>query len=437
MRLTQDKKLKPRRLSRKRICLSVFGISQFGEKIRKCLRVILGYIGLFFRRAVFVRLLVFILIVGWIFSGWPQIFNFPPKTQYIQAATLSTLRPIADGTIDSEVVHDAGTAAPFYSHIDDDPDSPNTSDWIASSLNEIAASAFFDVTNMPSDFDTMSTLEIKIDFEAIGFDDDTAVLYAQMYQSDESTTLSDEMQLATQATGSGLVTVSFTNVSAGSKTIWDGARIHFRWTYTKNKGPDNAQLKITATELNGTYVVSSGTLTVDIVDGAGSPVASPSMAMTAVTFSFDYQTASGTFGVSTEKIRVENTTANPQWSLTIAANGGSTAFWDSAGTDYDFNDPTANAGDGGDADGLGGQMTINASGGTLGGTCSATGITKGSSTSFSEGATDSITLLTAGATADTSCYWDFTGISVSQTVPAEQPAASDYSINMTLTVTAL
>ncbi|MBU2459939.1 hypothetical protein KKG44_02355, partial [Patescibacteria group bacterium] len=92
--------------------------------------------------------------------------------------------------------------------------------------------------------------------------------------------------------------------------------------------------------------------------------------------------------------------------------------------------------DGADDDSLGGQMTMNASGGTLGGTCSATDITKGSSASFSEGVTDSITLLTAGVSADTSCYWDLTGISVSQTVPAEQPADS-YSINMTLTVTAL
>ena len=81
-------------------------------------------------------------------------------------------------------------------------------------------------------------------------------------------------------------------------------------------------------------------------------------------------------------------------------------------------------------------MTMYASGGTLGGTCSATDITKGSSASFSEGVTDSITLLTAGASADTSCYWDFTGVSVSQTIPAEQPV-DNYSINMTLTVTAL
>lgn len=426
MRLNQEKKLKSRRLISRILRLLIFNNSQFLKGAKSRWRAVFTFLP---QKHILRRVFIFLLIFAWLFSGWPQI-------QEVHAATLPTLRPTADGTIDAEVVHDAGTAAPFYTHIDDDPDSPTVSDWVANSQNEIAASAFFDVTDTPADFDTMSTLEIKIDFGAIGFVDDTAVLYAQMYQSDESTTLSNEMQLATQATSAGLITVAFTSVTAGSKTVWDGARIHFRWTYTKTKGPDNAQLKITATELNGTYTASAGTLTVDIVDGAGSPVGSPSMAMGAMTFSFDYQTANGTFGVSTEKIRVENTTANPQWNLTIAANGGSTAFWDGVASDYDFNDPTANAVDGADDDSLGGQMTMNASGGTLGGTCSATDITKGSSASFSEGVTDSITLLTAGVSADTSCYWDLTGISVSQTVPAEQPADS-YSINMTLTVTAL
>jgi len=31
--------------------------------------------------------LIFILIVGWVFSGWPQIFNFPPKIQEAYAAS--------------------------------------------------------------------------------------------------------------------------------------------------------------------------------------------------------------------------------------------------------------------------------------------------------------------------------------------------------------
>lgn len=182
----------------------------------------------------------------------------------------------------------------------------------------------------------------------------------------------------------------------------------------------------------------AGTLTVDIVDATGNPVVSPSIAMGAVSFSFPYQTTTGTFGVSTQKIRVENTTSNPQWNLTIAANSGPTAFWDGATSDYDFNDPTPNAGDGADADSLGGQMALNASVGTLTpqSGCTNTGLTLGSSAFYSEGVTDSITMLTAGASAGTSCYWDLTGVSVSQTIPAEQ-SAQNYSINMTLTVTAI
>jgi hypothetical protein len=81
-------------------------------------------------------------------------------------------------------------------------------------------------------------------------------------------------------------------------------------------------------------------------------------------------------------------------------------------------------------------MSLNPSVGTLGGTCTATGVTKGSSSSFSEGVTDSITLLSAGAGADTQCYWDFTGIDISQTIPGEKPTGS-YSLSMTLTATAI
>lgn len=182
---------------------------------------------------------------------------------------------------------------------------------------------------------------------------------------------------------------------------------------------------------------ASGALTVDIVNSSGTTVASPSMAMTSATFSFNYQTATGTFGVATEKIRVQNTTANAQWNLTIAADLGATSFWDGT-SDYDFNDPTANAEDGGDDDSLGGQMTINASGATITpeAGCANTGLTLGSSTALSEGVTNSANLITAGATAETDCYWDLTGVSISQTIPAEQPADS-YTISMTLTATAV
>lgn len=182
---------------------------------------------------------------------------------------------------------------------------------------------------------------------------------------------------------------------------------------------------------------AAGTLTVDIVDAGGIPVGSPTMEMGAEEFSFTYQTATGVFGVTDQKIRVNNTTATREWTLSIAASNGSDALWSNVGETkkYDFNDPTANAEDGSDSpDTVGGQMTINASGATLGGTCSATGITKGSSASFSEDVTDSIPLLTADVSADIGCYWDLTSVSVSQTIPASQ-SIDTYTLNLLLTVT--
>lgn len=187
-----------------------------------------------------------------------------------------------------------------------------------------------------------------------------------------------------------------------------------------------------------TTAASSGSLSVDIVDAGGVPVASPSVSMSPISFSFTDQTATGTFGTSSQKVRVDNGTGTTTWTLSIAADGGPTALWDGAASDYDFNDPTANAADGGDADSVGGRMTIDPSGATITpeGGCTLTNISAGSSSSFSQGVTDSITLASASSGADTGCYWDITDIDISQTIPAEQGAASDYDINMTLSIIA-
>lgn len=181
---------------------------------------------------------------------------------------------------------------------------------------------------------------------------------------------------------------------------------------------------------------AGGSVSADIVDSGGTPVGSPSVTMNSVIVTIGHQSATGIFGQANQKIRVTNNSGNAQWTLSLAADGGATSFWDGTSTDYDFNDSTANAGDGADSDSLGGRMSLNPSVGTLAGTCGTAGVTKWSSASFSEWTIDSVTLLTAWAGADTQCYWDFTGIDISQTIPGEKPTWS-YSINMTLTATAI
>ena len=209
---------------------------------------------------------------------------------------------------------------------------------------------------------------------------------------------------------------------------------------------DSLEISISGDTTGRTYYVATlyadvtytaGSLSVDIVDSTGVSVSSPSISMSEKTFDFSNQNSTGTFGASSQKIRVNNTTGSPSWTLSLAAVGGSTDFWNGS-TDYDYNDPSSNANDGSDSDSLGGQMSLNPSNGTITpqSGCSNTGLSLGSSSSYNEESSiNSITLMSSTASASTNCYWDLTGVSVNQSIPREQPAGS-YSIRMVLTIVA-
>lgn len=63
-------------------------------------------------------------------------------------------------------------------------------------------------------------------------------------------------------------------------------------------------------------------------------------------------------------------------------------------------------------------------------------MTKGASASFTQGAVDSVTIITGAIGSDDIGDWKLSGVALSQTIPAEQAAANDYNINMTLSITA-
>jgi len=180
--------------------------------------------------------------------------------------------------------------------------------------------------------------------------------------------------------------------------------------------------------------ISAGTISADIVNGSYVTVASPTVSMDAVNFSFSAQTATGTLGTISEKIYVQNPDgADNGWTVTIAPTAGVGASWAGTGASFDFNDPT-------DSGETYGQMTIDASVG-VGATgtcnnCSMTGIDLGSSTAFNQGVTDSITLMTGQAGSDDIGDWTLTGVSISQKIPKEKPAIS-YSLPMTITIAAI
>ena len=186
--------------------------------------------------------------------------------------------------------------------------------------------------------------------------------------------------------------------------------------------------KICATAFNGT-------LSADIVDAAGTTVASPAVTLTTAVTSYSCGSATGTLGTSTEMIRVWNLTSTPQWTLTIAASAGPTASWSSGGSTYDFNDAACS--DGADADSVAGRLTVDPSVATVAAstTCTTTGVSKGASASFAEGTLNSLTLMSASASAGIGCKWDMTGAAITQDIPAEQ-AVGTYNLNLTLSIVA-
>jgi len=200
-------------------------------------------------------------------------------------------------------------------------------------------------------------------------------------------------------------------------------------------------LVLAADTSNFQQTITAGTLEVDITDSSYVTVGSPSVTLGSTAFSFSCQTTTGTFGTTSQQIYIVNPDAADNGFTVSLAGSAATAVWDSAGTDFDFNDPTtAGCTDGVDADSVGGQMTVDPSGATLSAgacaSCVTTNVTLGASDSFEQGTTDSITLVTAAAGANDVGDWYVRDIDISQTIPSEQPAAADYDINMTLSIVA-
>ncbi len=184
--------------------------------------------------------------------------------------------------------------------------------------------------------------------------------------------------------------------------------------------------------------ISDGSQSVDIVDASGVTVGSPGVTFGGLTFSFSSQTATGTLGASAQRIRVYNPTADDTWSVTIAATSGTTSVWTSGGNTYDFNDSNSDGTDDADTDSKGGRLTVDPSVGTLAAVspcASTTNVSKGSSNSFKEVATavTSITLLTGASGSTAYCRWDFTGVSLSQVIPAAQVSGT-YTLGFTITI---
>ena len=236
------------------------------------------------------------------------------------------------------------------------------------------------------------------------------------------------------------------NVPVGQDGLWDvslvgnGALANTAYCF---RMVTNSDALLTTYSVYPEIVTSTaGELTVDFVDGSAVSVASPSFIFASIVSPADCSVTTATLGTASQKMRLKNTTDTQSWSVSLAATGGSTALWSSGTPKYDYNDPSgspAGCSAGLDADTYAGQMTINPSVGTVTprsvSACTNTGISKGASAAFNESSLNAISILTAASTANTGCYWDLTGVGVSQRIPGGQQPGS-YSLSLTLTVLA-
>jgi hypothetical protein len=162
-----------------------------------------------------------------------------------------------------------------------------------------------------------------------------------------------------------------------------------------------------ANDADLTQVINAGSLLTDIRDSSRVAVANPSFAMSATNFSFSCQPSTGSIGENTQRLYLDNPdSADNGWTLTMAATSGATTLWQNGGSsqNFDFNDAGGSGcTDGGDVDSRGGQLTVNPTAGTLTAdctSCTTSNITKGSSTAYVQGTTDSVTLLNASSSSD-------------------------------------
>lgn len=97
----------------------------------------------------------------------------------------------------------------------------------------IGPHVFFDLTDLPGDFGNAETAEIVVRTRGVDIGATPLKLFAQIFRSDETTPLSDEVEVASHASSDSFANsspITFTGLNTtADKSVWDAARVRFRW----------------------------------------------------------------------------------------------------------------------------------------------------------------------------------------------------------------
>ena len=150
--------------------------------------------------------------------------------------------------------------------------------------NNATSTIFFDITDTPSDFISMISLKYNIRYNLINRTDDTEVLYVQLFKSNKTTTLTNEMTIATNpATGmTNSGEVAFTGVSTtATKAEWDAAYERIRTAHTVSMSADGSNWRIDCINLvSGLYQASPTVALTSPSDGSSTSDNTPDLVFT-------------------------------------------------------------------------------------------------------------------------------------------------------------
>jgi hypothetical protein len=179
----------------------------------------------------------------------------------------ATVKPNADGTGATQWAITGGPST-RYGAINNGTASPDDTDYINNYIDEGSSDeiAFFGFENMPVDFVTATSVTAKIRQRAANNSGADDVRY-QIFKSDESTPLTDEITLDCDGTEISTSfrtdTLSFVARTETNKTAWDGAVI--KVIHGETSGGDDPDVTISEMQLEIAYVTS----TVDTESGTG------------------------------------------------------------------------------------------------------------------------------------------------------------------------
>lgn len=167
---------------------------------------------------------------------------------------------------------------------------------------------------------------------------------------------------------------------------------------------------------NLSQIINGGALSVDIVDGSGASVASPSLAFGATNFSFACQQTTATFGTASQKVGIKNPVSGGV-KIDINSTTPATDKWTSGGNNYKYNGSGCTDG----------QLTV------TGGTFTKTSGVGTPAYTMPVGAFSGSSAVTLFNNTGTTRYeGNLTGYTFTQDIPAEQTDGT-YTLPMTVT----